>query len=451
MKHLTPAIIAKVTGGEYIGDASSRDNRVQGAVRDHREVAPGNLFICIRGARVDGHSFADAAYSAGAACCLAECALPNAAGPYVLVRSTLEAVKTLGAYYRSLFNIPVIGITGSVGKTTAKELVAAALGARFCVLKTAENLNNELGVPLTLLSLEERHEAAVIEMGISDFGEMGRLAQMARPDIFIMTKIGYAHLDNLGDLNGVLKAKTEAFAYMNADGVGVLNGDDELLWGFDPGMRKITYGVLPRNDFRAENVRTEGVGLVAFDAVSDAGSFTVTVPAFGEHIANMALAAVVIGRLLGMTDDDIARGLRSYAPVGGRSSVTDTGYITLIDDCYNANPSSVNPALESLAKLTGRRVAILGDMNELGERSDELHFETGVFANQCGLDLLVCCGDKAKLMYEGFKSAGGTGAKYFETKAQLIAALPELIEKGDSVLVKASNSMRFEEIVAALK
>ena len=449
MKHLTPQIIADVTGGEYVGSEQARNVSVHGTVRDNRGVESGNLFLCIRGARVDGHTFANDAFERGAACALAEQAIPDANGPYVIVESTLEAVKTLGAYYRELFNIPVIGITGSVGKTTAKEMVAAVLGEKFNVLKTPENLNNELGVPLTLLSLDTAHEAAVIEMGISDFGEMSRLAMMVRPDIFIMTKIGYAHLDNLGDLDGVLKAKTEAFAYMNpATGIGVLNGDDDRLWNFDPGMRKITFGLGKRNDYRAENVYTEDKGVIKCDIVHDKSRYHVTIPAFGEHLAHTALSAAVVGDLLGMTSDEIARGLRSYAPVGSRANVTDTGFVTVIADCYNANPSSVKPALEALSKLSGRRVAILGDMMELGDQADELHRETGAFAQDCGLDLLICCGDKAKLLYEGYVSSGGNAARYYPNKQELIGALPDLIEKGDTVLVKASNSMRFEEVVA---
>ncbi|MCL2408283.1 MAG: UDP-N-acetylmuramoyl-tripeptide--D-alanyl-D-alanine ligase [Oscillospiraceae bacterium] len=450
MKHLTPQIIADITGGEYIGRDEDLNIRVQGAARDNREVMPGNLFICIPGTRVDGHSFAQSAFEAGAACCLAERTLTDVTGPYVRVKSTLEAVKTLGGYYRSLSDIPIIGITGSVGKTTTKELVAAVLGARFSVLKTPENLNNELGVPLTLLSLTDQHEAAVIEMGISDFGEMSVLAEMVRPDILVMTTIGHAHLDALGDLDGVLKAKTEVFLYMRASGIGILNGDDEFLRKYDPGLRKITFGLGHGNDFRSENIRADGIASVSCDIVSDKGRFWVTIPAFGEHLAMMALPAAAAGRLLGLSDEEIIRGLNAYIPVGGRSNVKETGHITLIDDCYNASPASVKAALKSLAGLTGRRVAILGDMLELGDHADDLHREIGEAAYRHSLDSLICCGDKARLVYDGFVTSGGTSARYFKTKAELIAELPELIEKDDIVLVKASHSMGFGEIVEYL-
>lgn len=451
MEQLTPQKIAEITGGKYIGDESARGIRVAGAARDNREIKPGNLFVCIRGARVDGHDFAGKAYESGAVCCLAERELSNAQGPYVFVRSTLEAIKAVGKYYRNLFNIPVIGITGSVGKTTAKEMTAAALGAKFNVLKTPENLNNELGVPLTLLSLDARHEAAVIEMGISEFGEMSRLAEMVRPDICVMTKIGYSHLEALGDLSGVLQAKSEVFAFMKPDGVAILNGDDELLREYDPGMRKITFGLESYNDFHAENIRAVGTDAVMFNIISDTGSFPVKIPAYGSHLTPAALAAAAVGRRLGMTDDEICGGFLAYESVDGRANVVDTGFITLIDDCYNANPNSVRAALTSLSTFTGRRVAILGDMFELGEQSEQLHREIGTFAAHSGVDSLICCGDKAVYMYEGYLSAGGDNIWYFPLKAELITALPELIEKNDAVLVKASHGMQFEEILPHLK
>jgi UDP-N-acetylmuramoyl-tripeptide--D-alanyl-D-alanine ligase len=288
-------------------------------------------------------------------------------------------------------------------------------------------------------------------MGISDFGEMGRLAEMVRPDIFIMTKIGYSHLEELGDLDGVLRAKTEAFAYMKPDGIAVLNGDDDLLWGYDPGMRKIMYGIGGRNSFRAEDIRADGTEAVLCDIVSDAGRFPVRIPAYGSHMAMAALPAAVVGRLLGASDEEISRGILTYEPVGSRAKVYETGHIKIIDDCYNANPNSVKAALASLSALPGRRVAILGDMLGLGEQADGLHGEIGAYAAQSRVDSLICCGDKAALIYGSYKAAGGNEASYSPGKADLIAALPELIEKGDTVLIKASNGMKFEEVVPHLK
>jgi UDP-N-acetylmuramoyl-tripeptide--D-alanyl-D-alanine ligase len=231
----------------------------------------------------------------------------------------------------------------------------------------------------------------------------------------------------------------------------VLNGDDDLLWGYDPGMRRIMYGLGGRNSFRAENVRAEGTQAVLCDIASDAGRFPVRIPAYGSHMAMAALPAAVIGRLLGVSDEEICRGILTYEPVGSRANVYETGYITIIDDCYNANPNSVKAALTSLSALPGRRVAILGDMLGLGEQADELHGEIGAFAAQGGVDCLICCGDKAALIYGGYRDAGGVGASYSPSKADLIAALPGLIQEGDSVLIKASNGMKFDEVVPHLK
>ena len=451
MKHLTPQKIAEITEGEYIGSNPGRSMFITGAARDNREVKQGDLFVCIRGARTDGHLFANKAFESGAACCLAEQTIPDANGPYVLVKSTLDAIKKVAGYYRRQLDIPIVGITGSVGKTTTKELVSAVVGAKLKVHKTAGNLNNELGVPLTLLSIQEWHEAAVIEMGISDFGEMSRLAEIARPDIFIITKIGYSHTDKLGDLNGVLKAKTEAIAYMETDGVAIVNGDDTVLKGFDPGIRKITFGLEKQNDYRAENIRTEGIDFVTCEIASDNECFPVKIPAYGNHIAQMALPAAIVGRLLGLSNSEISSGLLTYMPVSGRANIYDTGYIRLIDDCYNANPHSVEAALTSLSSLPGRHVAILGDMLGLGALSEDLHSKIGDFCANARIDVLICCGDKAAHIRDAYISASGKAALFYPGKAGLIKALQELIKKGDAVLVKASHGMQFEELVAILK
>jgi len=317
-------------------------------------------------------------------------------------------------------------------------------------MKTEKNLNNELGVPLTLLSLDEKHEAAVIEMGVRDFGDMTILAQMVRPDIFVMTRIGYSHILELGDLQGVLRAKTEAFALMKPTGVAVLNGDDELLMGYDPKMRKITFGLKEHNDVRVINLTADGFEAVDFDIVSETGQFHVRVPAYGSHIAALAPSAIIVARLLGLTDEEICKGFMSYAPVEGRSRVVNTGYLTLIDDCYNANPNSVKAALSSISSLPGRCIAILGDMFNLGTHSNQMHSDVGVFAAQCGIDTLLCHGENARLIYDGYISANGIQACYYKTMTELIDDIPKKIKKGDAVLVKASRGMHFERLLPVI-
>lgn len=451
MKPLSLDTITAITGGEYRGSQELRAKTITGVVRDNREVQPGYLFICIIGERVDGHDFANKAFEAGALCALAEHELIDSKGPYILVDSTLNALKKLAGYYRSLFNIPVIGITGSVGKTTAKEMTACVLSGKYNVLKTYENLNNEIGVPLMLLSLREEHEAAVIEMGISDFGEMRRLAQMVKPDICLITTIGYCHLDNLGDLSGVLKAKSEVFEFMKSDSLAVVNGDDELLRAFDPGIRKLSFGLGDYNDFKADNIESFGTEGIKADIVYSSGLFNVFIPAFGSHMVLGALPAVAIGLFLGLAEDEIRKGLSTYMTVGGRANIKNNGFITLIDDCYNANPNSVKASIASLCSLDGRKVAILGDMKELGSKSDELHREIGQYAAVTGVDLLICCGSSAEYIYRGFISnKNSSDSCYFSNKDELYSWLPVLIKAGDNVLVKASHSMRFEDITKEL-
>ena len=456
LKKLTPDIVARAVGGRYVGPESARHAPITSVVRDDRHVTEGSLFVCIRGERVDGHDFAARAYVSGAACCLCQRTPPDAEDkPHVLVDSTLEALKALGEYYRRQLQIPVVGVTGSVGKTSAKEMIAAVLSTRYRVLKTEENLNNEIGVPLTLLSIQEEHEAAVVEMGISNFGEMRRIAKMVRPDICVITAIGHSHLENLGSLEGVLRAKAEVFEYMTPKGLAVLNGDDALLSQYDPGVPVVTFGMGARCDVRAESVRQRMDGaepFVEFTVARGDARFDARVHAFGTHLVYGALAAAAVGNALGVPDEEIARGLMDFRPVGRRARVVSTGYITLIDDCYNANPTSMRAALTSLSALEGRKVALLGDMFELGEESDRLHREIGEFAARCGVDCLICCGQKAEFIFKGLISTGQeVEVWHFPLKAALISALPRLIRPGDNVLVKASHGMHFEELVQALE
>lgn len=450
MKPLSLETIARVTGGTYIGAESDKTVLIQSVEHDSRKVKEGALFLCIKGERSDGHNYANKAYELGAVCCLAEQELPDAKGPYVLVESTLIALKALGAYYRSLFTIPVVGITGSVGKTSAKEMIASALSAKFNICKTEANLNNEIGVPLTLLNMREEHEAAVIEMGISDFGEMTRLGQMVRPDLCVMTNIGYCHLECLGDLNGVLKAKSEVFAQMSEKGIAVVNGDDALLSVFDPGLKKITYGTEENNDLRAVNIKDSGTDGIDCDIQTQDSNFAVHIPAFGSHMVLAALAAVAVSKELGLSDEEIAQGLLRYEPVGGRANVTNTENYTVINDCYNANPNSVRAALTSLTGLNGRNVAILGDMFELGADSDALHESIGVFAAEKGVDLLICCGENSKHIYQGFIKTTDKEAYHFTNRDTMISTLPTFLEKGDNILVKASHGMHYDAVVDAL-
>ncbi len=430
--------VAEYTGGTLHGGGGERE--VLGAVRDNREVTPGLMFCALPGARVDGHDFIGAALEAGAPCCLAQRVPEGVAGPVITVPDVARAMAELASTCRGAVKVPVVGVTGSSGKTTAKEMIARVLGRKFRTLKTEKNFNNELGVPLTLFRIGPETEAAVVELGISNFGEMHRLGAMARPDIAVYTLIGRSHLEALGDRRGVLRAKTELLEHMPENGLVIVNGDDDLLAGLECRQRKLCFGLGAGCDVRAENYRCLGAEGSSFTVVSGEHRIDTRVSAYGRHMVYAALAAAAVGIELGVPDAEIAAGIAEYEPVGRRASVIDTGKITIIDDCYNANPDSTQMAIKSASDLGGRLVCILGDMLELGERSEEFHIETGRTALEAGA-LLLTSGPRAAAM----------GGRHYAGKAELIADLPNQIRPGDRVLVKASHSMAFEDVTEALK
>ena len=445
MKPITLREVAQACSGTLHGDP---DIRITSIVTDSRRAGEGSLFAAIPGERVDGHSFIMKTFEQGAVCALCERA-PEGDGQYILVDSTLVALKGIAEYYRSLFTIPFIGVTGSVGKTSTKELISSVLAQRYNVHKTSGNFNNELGVPLTLFGLEESHEAAVIEMGISGFGEMTRLSKMVRPDISVITNIGYCHLENLGDRDGVLRAKTEMFTYLKDNGTIILCHDDDKLRTVTEfnGVRPIFYGTDPADEYYADDIGELLLDGVRCTLHHGDSAITVTIPAMGRHNVLNALCAMAVGRQLGLTDDEIKHGIESFTNVGSRNNIIRTRGMTVIDDCYNANPTSTKAGLDTLSNFTGRKVAVLGDMKELGRDELSLHREVGAYAKDKGVDLLIAVGPLSKATAGGF----GDGAKYYPTVDECIADIGGLLREGDAVLVKASHSMHFEKIVAALQ
>lgn len=445
MKPMTLREVALACNGTLHGDP---DLTITSIVTDSRKASVGSLFAAIKGERVDGHSFIPTTAEQGAACVLCEEA-PSVDVPYILTDSTPVALKGIAEYYRSLFTIPFIGVTGSVGKTSTKELISSVLSQKYRVHKTQGNFNNELGVPLTLFGLEEDHEVAVIEMGISDFGEMTRLSKMVRPDICVITNIGYCHLENLIDRDGVLKAKTEMFSYMQPDGRIVLCHDDDKLSSVSDyhGIKPIFYGTSDTDEFRAADITERLIDGVSCTLIHEDRRIEVCIPAMGRHFVLNALCAMAVGTLLDVGDEDIRRGIESFENVGSRNRIVHTERLTVIDDCYNANPTSVKAGLDSLSGLKGRRVAVLGDMMELGANGDELHREVGAYAKEKGIDALIAVGKLARHLANGY----GADAFYFPDVESCIAKINDLLYEGDTVLVKASRSMRFEKIVEILR
>ena len=451
MRAFTVRQALEATGGRYFGPESALDARIIRVSSDSRDIGPGTLFVAFKGARVDGHSYMADCLNRGAVCCISEREPESAAEmPLIRVRSSLAAIGALAGWYRRGFNLPVVGITGSVGKTTTKEMISAVLERKFRVHKTEKNFNNELGVPRTLLSMPEDAQAAVVEMGISDFGEMTRLTDMVRPNIAVITMIGDAHLEFLHDRPGVLRAKTEIFKSMQLDDLAIVNGDDPLLSTYEAPVRRLTFGMQPGNDFVARGVKNLGGDGMRFEICHHGQTFPVQIPAFGTHLPYAALAGAAVGWALGLTDAQIAAGLADFETVGNRARLIQTGGITILSDCYNANPNSTASAIDSLTALPGRGVCILGDMLELGENSAALHRSVGAHAAERGVQLVIGCGKLAREIAAGARDAGAN-ALYFENKEALIQALPEILHSGDKVLVKASHSMAFEQIVAAIE
>ena len=438
MKDMTIFSAARAAGGRVAG--CGQDAPLSGGVIDSREAGPGLMFCALPGERADGHEYMRSALEKGAACCLATHVPEGVTGPVILVDDVRSAMAKIAGACRDKLDIPVVGITGSSGKTTAKEMCAAVLSQKYNTLKTEKNFNNELGVPLTLFRIGPEHGAAVVELGINHFGEMSRLGAMAKPDIAVYTLIGRSHLEALGDLDGVLRAKGELVEHMPPDGLLIVNGDDEKLAAWRPARRKLTFGLGEGCDVRGVGFAPRGAEGSALTVLAGERRIELFLPAYGRHLAYAALAAAAMGIELGLSDGQIAAGAADYAPVGRRARIIETPSLTVIDDCYNANPDSVKMAIASAGALGGRLVCILGDMLELGEQSEQMHREVGNAARAAGA-LLLTAGERSAAM----------GGEHFASKAELISALPRLLKRGDRVLVKASHSMAFEEISDALR
>lgn len=458
MKNLTLSNIAKAVQGRLV---ASNPTEVEAASVeiDSRKVIPGGIFIATKGERVDGHDFIKQVEEKGALGVICEKEPKECEIPYILVEDSFQALKDLAAYYRQQLSIPIICITGSVGKTSTKEFIAGTLAAKYNVCKTQGNFNNEVGMPLTLLSIREEHEIAVVEMGISHFGEMERMADIAKPDTCVITNIGQCHLENLVDRDGVLKAKTAMLDYMNPDGAIFFNGDDDKLETVSPPWnREIThFGMLNTNDIFATDIVNKGLwGSDIIININDAVKRTfperikVHVPLPGRHMIYNAMAACGVAMEYSLSEEEIVRGIESVQATEGRSHVVAAPQYTLIDDCYNANPVSMKAAIDLLGMANTRKVAILGDMFELGENEKELHKEVGEYAMTHGMDVLITIGKLSLNMYEGALMTAMSEAceiYTFETNEEAMEKLPEILKKDDSILIKASHGMHFDTIV----
>jgi UDP-N-acetylmuramoyl-tripeptide--D-alanyl-D-alanine ligase len=444
--------LARACGGRLEGD----DRAFAGVSSDSRTLAPGDVFVALRGPRFNGNEFVGAALAAGAAGALVDAPQPFALAQ-IVVADTQAALSRAGQAWREALSIPVIGVAGSNGKTTAKEMTAAILAQAGSTLATRGNLNNHIGVPLTLLRLEPGHRFAVIEMGANRAGEVAQLIEVARPTVGLITNAGAEHLEGFGSLEGVARAEGETVAGLAADATAVLNADDEFagLWRSMTPARIVTFGLAEGADFRASDLQTtlaETGFRTRFRLSSPLGQADIELHVGGRHNVANALGAAAAAAAAGATLDHIVVGLGTMRPVPGRLQLKQAACgAWIIDDSYNANPSSVRAGIDVLASVAGRRWLVLGDMAELGEFAADAHAQIGAFARERGVERLLATGPLAALAVERF----GAGGQWFPDAAALTHELLRALAAdqgagGVRLLVKGSRVNRLERVVAAL-
>jgi UDP-N-acetylmuramoyl-tripeptide--D-alanyl-D-alanine ligase len=447
--------LVRLTGGRLL----ARSVRpVRGAAVDSRLVTPGQVFVALPGERTDGHAYlADAIARGAAALIVARPATdPAALGDVTVIRvaDPLAALGAIAAGWRRRFEPLVVGVTGSIAKTSTKEAVAAVLGRRFRTLRSEGNQNNEIGLPLTLLRLGPEHEAAVLEMGMYVGGEIADLARIARPRIGVVTAVQPVHLSRIGSLEAIEAAKGELLEALPSDGAAILNADDPIVrrMGGRSAAASLSYGFAADADVGAEGVASAGTDGMRFILRTGGARRPVTIPTLGRLSVHNALAGAAVGRAAGMTGDEIAAGLAAGWSAPHRAQLVRLGAITLVDDSYNASPRSVVAALELLAGLPGRRVAVLGEMLELGSASEEGHRVVGEAAART-VDWLVVVGDGAAGIGEGAVAAGMDAARVVRVRdaEAAVVALPPRLRDGDVVLVKASRGIGLERVVDGLR
>ena len=442
--------IAAACGGKLLCGDGAAD--VTGFVTDSRQAGPGLMFVPVVGEKVDAHRFIPQVVAAGAAASFTEREETVEGATLVYVEDTVAALQKAAAAWRSRFSIPVVGITGSVGKTTTKEMVALAVSAGKNVMKTLGNANSQIGLPLTVCRLASEHEAAVIEMGVSMPGEMERLCAVARPNFAVMTNIGISHIEFMKTQENIRAQKFHITDAFTPDSVLFLNQDDPLLRelkGTCP-FQTVGFGLCEDADYRAEHLQSNGEGST-FLCVTPTGSLPVTVPVPGLHNVRNALAAIAVAQALGVSAQAAAKALETYAPPAMRQQIHHVGEVTILDDTYNASPDSVNGALDILATLPAkRRIAVLADMFELGERTHQAHYEVGAHAAGCKIDAMIAIGEQAPSILEGYRQSGGIDGCAFNGNEAVLAFLKEHLRPDDAVLVKGSRGMKTDEIVQAL-
>lgn len=456
METITLGQLLEAVEGKLLGEYADLETPILRVDTDSRSIHPGALFIPLVGERFDGHAYLNSALEGGAVGCLTarerESYRPDKF--YVKVANTQRALRDLAVWYKTQFQIPFVAVTGSVGKTTAKDMIAAVLSAKYKVLKTEGNFNNNIGLPLTLLRLERSHEICVLEMGMDRFGEIDYLAGAVQPDVGIITNIGDAHIERLGSRENIFKAKCELLPHVKKDGLLVLNGDDELLStlrGNTP-VPAVFCGKGEGLEYRAQVTGGDGASYIDCRLTTPHMDRNVKIPALGEHMIYPALTATAVAERFGLTPEQIEQGLTQFVPTRMRMNVLRRGdQITILDDTYNANPQSMRAAVSVLADShSSWKVAVLGDMLELGPFAPALHEGVGTCLGKAGIDCLVAVGEMSEHIAKGAQESGVPLVYHCADKREAKTVLEQVVRPDSTILVKASRGMKLEELTACL-
>ena len=456
MEAITLGQLLEAVGGELLGEFTDRDAPIDRVDTDSRSMHPGALFIPLTGDRFDGHAYINAALEGGAGGCLTartrDSYLPGKF--YVKVEDTQKALRDLAAWYKNRFSIPFVAVTGSVGKTTAKDMLAAVLGVKYKVLKTEGNFNNNVGLPLTLLRLDSSVQIAVLEMGMDGLGQIDYLADIVKPDVGVITNVGDAHIERLGSRENILKAKCELLSHVKSGGMVVLNGDDALLSGLrgNTPVPAVFCGQGEGCEYRAQPTGGDGVSHIHCRLTTPKMDREVKIPALGGHMIYPALIAAAVGERFGLTPDEVEEGLGQFVPTRMRMNVLRRGEgIIILDDTYNANPQSMRAAISVLADSKGgKKTAVLGDMLDLGPFAPALHSGVGEYLGAVGIDCLVAVGQLAEHIAQGARDAGVPTVFHCRTREEAKAVLPQVVGPDCTVLLKGSRGMKLEELTAKL-
>lgn len=457
METITVGQLLEAVHGTLLGGSQDMELTVSGVDTDSRDIHPGSLFIPLVGERFDGHAYITSALEAGAAGCLTARVRTDYREDkfYIQVGNTERALRDLAAWYKNRFQIPFVGITGSVGKTTAKDMIAAVLSVKYKVLKTEGNFNNNIGLPLTHLRLDHTHQVGVLEMGMDKPGEIDYLSDIVRPEVGVITNIGDAHIEKLGSRENIFKAKCELLPNIRKeDGLVVLNADDPMLTtlrGKTP-VQAVFCGKAENADYRAQVTGGDGVSHIHCHVTTPNMERDIRIPALGEHMIYPTLIATAVGEHFGLTPDEIEDGIARFVPTRMRMNVIQReGEITILDDSYNANPQSMRAAISVLADThSSWKVAILGDMFELGPYAPALHAGVGDYLGKRSINCLVAVGKLSEHMAQGARDAGVPTVYSCADKEEAKAVLPEVVRPDSTILVKASRGMALEELTAQL-